>query len=370
MSDAIQQFTQRIGFKAEAIDGTDTITSGSPTFYEFGIYTTSWGKFPVLVSTLKQYFRGLQFNPYQQKVSSTLVTGAISFWPVNGLMFYLILGRTGSGVTHAAGVFRINGITSGFLQPFVVRYRSDNDVARIQRSCVGSKFLALNYSLNFDDHNDPLTAQFTHNSRIMQAIQAGTSSANPSQPANSNRFLIDDNTKVRWDVTIDGNGQYSGDATGVVDLVPYLISLVQSIDVFAKPQKIVTNHFPSYITNGNRLFGFRMRLRRTDETKIFDHYVGTTVDGTPGNDDSQAGKSYAGLAAFKNMHFKIFALDSGGSVVNYLQVDYKDIGIARIELNNADPESDEESWYDITCIATSGVVTTKDEVAPALYGTS
>ena len=37
-------------------------------------------------------------------------------------------------------------------------------------------------------------------------------------------------------------------------------------------------------------------------------------------------------------------------------------------MNDVDPESDEEAYYDITCIATSGVPTTKDEVPTALYG--
>lgn len=342
---------------------------GESTFYEFGIYTTSWGKFPVLESELKQYFKGLQFNAYQQKVASTRVNVPISFIPVNGLMFKFVMAKEGSGVVHAGGVFRIDGILFGFLDTYVIRYRSDNDQDRIQRSCVGSKFLSLNYSLDFDNPNDPMAAQLVALSRRMDAIQSSSSAANPTQPANSNQFFIDDNTKVLWDVDLTANGQYVNTGTDL-DLVPYLISLTQSIDVQTKPAKILTVHHLSYLTNGNRIFSFNMRLRRTDETSVFDHYVGTTVDGTVGNDDSQAGKSYAGTAAFKNMHFKIFAKDSNGDVVNYIQMDYKDVGIVRIEMNNVDPEGDEEAWYDITCIATSGVPTTKDEVPAALYGTS
>ena len=181
-------------------------------------------------------------------------------------------------------------------------------------------------------------------------------------------FAADDPALI-VSIRLDANGQYDSGGGGTdLDLIPYLISLTQGIDVQTRPMKVITVHYQSFLVNGNRTFSFMIKLRRTDETSIFDHYVGTTVDGTVANDDSQAGKSYAGTAAFKNMHFKIFAKNAAGAVVNYIQMDYKDVGITRIEMNDVDPESDEEAYYDITCIATSGVPTTKDEVPTALYG--
>ena len=370
MSDAILQHTQKIGWREEAADGTDPITSGSPTFYDFGTNTTSWGKYPVLASELKQYYRGLQFNAYQQRVASTIVTGFVSHIPVHGLPFYKLMAKNGSGVTHAAGVFRINGITSGFLNTYTTRFRSDNDQDRIQRSCIGAKFQSLIFSINFDEQLDPMAMSEVFTARRMDAIKSSSSAANPSQPANENPFYIDTNTKLLWDCNIDSNGQYTSGGTDL-DLIPYMIHLTGTIDVQLKPSKIVTVHYQTFLLNGPRIYSIQIKLRRTDETSIFDHYCGTTVDGTVGNDDSQAGKSYAGLStAFKNMHFKIFAKDSNGDVVNYIQMDWQTIGITRIEMNHADPEQDEESWYDITMIAISGVPTTKDEVAATLYGTS
>lgn len=370
MSDAILQHTQRIGWREEAADGTDPITSISLTFYEFGIYTTTWGKYPVLQSELKQYYRGLQFNAYQQRVASTVVVGSISYIPVNGLMFYRLMAINGAGVTHAAGVYRINGITSGFLNTYTTRFRSDNDQDRIQRSCIGTKYQSLTFSINFDEQLDPMAMSEVLTARRMDAIQSSSLAALPSQPANSNPFYIDTNTKLLWDCDIDANGQYVNTGTDL-DLIPYMIHLTATIDVQMKPSKVVTVHYQTFLLNGPRIYSIQMKLRRTDETSIFDHYVGTTVDGTVVNDDSQAGKSYAGLStAFKNMHFKIFAKNAAGAVSNYIQMDWQTIGITRIEMNDADPEQDEESWYDITMIAIAGVPTTKDEVAAALYGTT
>lgn len=370
MSDVIPQLTQDIGIREQAAKETDPITSGDPVFYKLGLYTKSWGKYPSLVSDIVQHLRGTSFNPVSQRISKTAVAGVPNFTWANGLPFYWIMGRNGSGVFHDTGVFRIDGITSGLLNDWVVRYRSDNDLDRIQRVCIDSKISRITGSLDFDKPNEPMAGSMAFQSRIMKAIESGSGAAVSSQPGNGEQYFIDDDTKLLWDVSLDSNGQYTSGGTDL-DLKKYAIEFTFAIDVITRPLKIVTQHFPAFIVNGYRLFSWHLKIRRTDETSIFDHYVGTTVTGSGGSDNSQAGLSYAGSSAFKNMHFKIFAKDSNGDTgINYIQLDLTSCAIGQLEMNHVDNTEDEEPWYDMNGFALFGVPTTKDEVDASLYGTS
>lgn len=363
MSVDIPQFNQRIGVRRQVTEGVDPIVNGDDAFYELGIYTTSWGKFPVVESNIKQFWRGLNFNPYHIKVSGTKVVGAVSFIPVNGLPIAYIMSQGSNGISEAGGVFTITGINKGFLDVFVIRYRSDNDQNRIQRSAIDCKFVTLTFSIEPDLPNQPMAMLLGYIGSQVRAIQASTTDALPIQPTGSstNEFFVDQGTfRFDWDSTLDGNGVYSSAGT---DLTPYLKLISCTIDIDTRTFKPTSQHFPKRIVNAIRIVTLAFKLRRTDETSFFDDYHGTTVDGTTPNDDSQAGVSYALGSAFKPISFKINNEDA-----NYIQMDLTDVAVVKMELNDADPEKEEEPWYDIICTSKKPVFSTKDGVLNALYG--
>lgn len=81
------QRTQQIGYIEETIDGITGVTNGQPT-YQFGLFTTSWGAYPRYMYEVFAGYRGAKFDPYEIRLAKALVTGSLSFIPINAQMIY------------------------------------------------------------------------------------------------------------------------------------------------------------------------------------------------------------------------------------------------------------------------------------------
>ena len=373
MSSNILQLNQDIGWQRQAASETDPITSVDPIFFKFGKYTSSGNKFPKQISEIALHYRGTSRKPYNKRVSKTNVAGGFNYSWTNGLPFFMILakeesapGEEDGGVVETSdGVFRIDGYPIGFLEEYVIRYRSDNDQNRIQRVCIDSRISRVVGSVDFDDPTAPFAGGITFMSKLMTIISSGSDAAVSSQAANNNEFFLDPNTILKWGTTLNANGQYS---SGGLDLTPYAIEFSFACDVLAKPLKIITQHFPTFIATGRELWSWHLKIRRTDETSMFDHFLGTTVTVTGASDNSQAGLSYAGSEAFKNLSFKIFAKNAAGAVANYIQLDLEGCSIGEMDMNFVDETETEEAYYDFTGFALNGVPTIVDECEEVEYG--
>ena len=61
MTDELQ-YTQELGRKLEDTRGTDPITDGNETFFNFGLYNRSFGKFPQLITEIGKSLERKLYN--------------------------------------------------------------------------------------------------------------------------------------------------------------------------------------------------------------------------------------------------------------------------------------------------------------------
>ena len=121
------QNTQEIGYRAETDDGTSLITLGDPLSYQFGIYTTSWGKFPQYTYDLLTKYRGATFDPYEIRLAKATVQGSIHHTPNNAQMIYHAVANVGTGVSSVANgggnfTYTITPVQNLKPQPFTYKY--------------------------------------------------------------------------------------------------------------------------------------------------------------------------------------------------------------------------------------------------------
>ena len=232
------QRTQEIGYRAETTDGTSDITVGSPTTYQFGSYSTSWGRFPQYRYDLLTGYRGATFDPYEIRLAKSIVDGAISFIPSNAQMLYHALctsGGSASGVTYVDNgggnyTYTLTPVQNLKPKSMTIRYDTSNGTEFHRKDVVGSRVSRLAYNFDFGLSDAVLNTNMNYMSINMQDSLVTTNVTPEYADGNTleeqeeytyNRSSPTDSImEVVWDEGGDN-----------VDLVPYLMDFNHIINI-------------------------------------------------------------------------------------------------------------------------------------------
>ncbi|MCK5616038.1 hypothetical protein KAR91_79985 [Candidatus Pacearchaeota archaeon] len=345
------QFVQEIGIKDEATFGTDPITDGAETFYEFGLFQRSFGEFPILTSELIKSYTGKSYDPSSINVGSTSVMGSVASATVHGLGLYRSLCRTESGgaaedggvVDDGSNQYTITPITDGEKQSYTTRWHSKNtDAADIQKSVVGCRTQQYTMSLDLTQKKLPLAQTETFQGQLMQDVVANTGDYTLQQPDALSKLFY-------WDNSANSVFTWDGD-----DFSNELLNLSFTVDSLDRLGKISGQHYPRDNVTGDRIMVVGLKLERRNSTAIFDDYMG------------QAGTSAVPNDTFKDIVFKIANVNS-----KFIQLTLSDIGITSFKLNHAFREGQQIPTYELTGTVSTVAPVIKDGITTlSHYGIS
>lgn len=344
MSTLDTQDTQEIGYRAETTDGESLITLGDPLSYQFGFYTTSWGKFPQYTYDLLTRYRGATFDPYEIRLAKATVQGSVSFIPGNAQMIYHAVANSSAGVSrvdHSGGNFTytITPVQNVKPQPFTYKYFTKNsDVAVHRKQVTGCRVSQLSYTFDFG-----LQDAVLHSNMDYMGINMGDNlDTNDVVPVYADGNTLKEQEHYGFNDSMECVWDNGGDD---VDLIPYLLDFNLITNIVHRFRTVQGLLYPKWIGVGNRAFVAAFRLIRADETSVFDDYLG------------QVGNT------FKDMRFKIFKNDT-----DYLEFTMGNVAMSKCDMNNTIDGEKQEPFYDVEAVVTSMEFKSRESTPEALYG--
>jgi hypothetical protein len=331
------QYVQEQGRKSEGLSpGTDPITNGAETFYQFGQYNRSWGKFPELESEIVKSLTGAGYDPQSFNVGKTTVMGNVASVVTDGLgLYYATCKQETSGgledggvVDDGSNVYTLTPINNPLdIQSYTTRFhRKNTDTADIQKSIPYCRTQQYTMSLDNSTGNKlPLAQTESFLGQKVQAVAADTDDY-VLQLADSLSTLFywsnDANSLFTWD--------YGTGSEDNVELRATLRSMAFTINTGVLPIWVSGQHFYNYIPSGARVMVLTAEFEARNETSIFDDYM------------SQAGTNAVAADLFKAARFKISNANS-----KYIQLDFGDLGINNLGMNHAFREGDQIPTYQL-----------------------
>ena len=350
MADTDIHDIQEIGFRTEVTEGVATEGvapfSASVLPIHFGEYTTSFGKFPQLIQEVAPSYKGGSYDAYIQRVIKTSIFSEIAYVPTNSLMWLYAYGQAVSG---GSGIHSLSGINTGNTPSLAIRWETGNDPTyanNIRADALAMKLKRLSMAINFSTPNNVITESATFvgrratyntdpNDTFTDNNHRAPIYADGNPVDSQERYLYDNNFSCKWD---DGNTD--------VELKTYLRDFTYIMDVNQQPRWIDGQKYPQWISTKNRAHGIAFQMIRSDESAIFDSFIGQR------NVDIREDLS--------------FLMYNGAS--NYRDYTFSEMTIQSCELNHAFSGRGEEPYYDIKMTAKSSVLDTKDGLTTVLYG--
>ena len=345
------QYVQEIGIKDEATYGTDPITDGAETFYQYGRFQRSFGDFPMLTTELIESRTGKTYDLSSLNVASTSIMGSVASAVVHGLGLYRSLCRKeSSGGAEDGGVvddgtnqYTITPITDGEKQSYTTRFHSKNtDTADIQRSVVGCRTQQYTLSLDLTQKKLPLYQTESFSGQLMQPVVASTGDYTLQQPDTLSTLFYWDNT---------ANSVFTWDGVDMSNELLSYSSIVSSLDILGR---ISGQHYPRDNVTGDRIMVIGLKLERRNNTDIFTDYM------------AQAGTTAVPADTFKDVVIKIPNANS-----KFIQLTHGSIGITSLKMNHAFREGKQIPIWDLTGTVSTITPVIKDGITTlSHYGIS
>lgn len=288
---------QVIGFAKEATPETDPITLVNSNYWLLGNMTQQHGLPVVQHEWVPVYFDNR--DPTEMFLNKSITRSTVGFLPVNTVQFYQYLGVC-STTADPGNVHTITGLNTGNLETFTLRMESRGGAADKFWTTLGNRVANVTFSVNFRQPEIPAVmavsyigikqATATLNETHTTGVKYPTDTGAMGGTENSNPYRIGSDTVFTWD----------GDS--YIDAIRNFT--YQGVNIFA----------PHWIQNQNEV-EFLFEGKRT-QIVGWDVLMGKSSNMFT---DFQA-------KSLKNSQLKIF-----NSATNYLQLDFTDVGLEKME---------------------------------------
>lgn len=320
---------QQLGFKTEAIEGTDPIESGG-TYYYFGPEQASPGNFLTYEKEIVPYFTD-DIEPAEMVLVDKKVTKTIGFTMSNGLMLYYLLGDSSSAASlHTLSYIKVP-------KTLTVRQEWGPTGSVLHRSATACKVGSVVINFDFKEDFEPVTFGVNIEGRTYGVANTDTDET-PVHPVSGNQtpddvFMKDIDTSnqlIKWDTT-----DYSN------ELLTVQLTLARGLKWLkyhnsATSAKIHSRRTANVVT---------FTVRRNDKTDILIDFEA----------DSE-----------KDLQLKLYS--SAAAVNNYYMNLTMTTDLQSVTPNIAVIENNEVPIYECAGVVKTFVPIFKDGVADALYG--
>lgn len=281
---------QLIGFRFE-LDGdevgtaeTDPISDdGSPAndpddrYWKIGIRTNRFkDNFPLEIHEINPRYVAGQRNPSNIEVIKSYVMEAISYYPVNLIPYYMLLGGEGNGHSESGGEHTITNINTGNQDTFTTRWEQTGGSATKYKSAVGCKAHTLSGLLERRPGYGALSHVLGYDAiKVMTATlnapHSGTKfpTSNATMAGTEQKLKYDDSTiDFRWDSGGD-NIDYSTELLAL----NFLLINTHALEFVENQTEL------EYIDEGNFTFTFNFSVIRGADISLYDDFMtGTLYD--------------------------------------------------------------------------------------------